>query len=309
MTFRRFFTLDFASQAVESGTVIAAAVPGYVMARGAGWPFERGQAVKSQKQNTLSSLQILSQLLRNEKKDLVKTYAKTGIKQTIGKGVSIAGVSSWVNYTWPHLDPLSKGLVTTLFSTPLATWTTYSDEQLRISDSLKKAGLNTREINIHDHQFKKEKRNIIKVTGGREAITGVITFTAIDANYKFIKPYFPESTPDSVIKAIAASSASCGAQVFNMPFINFYTYVLAKPHPSLVYSMKQFWKEEHLAGLFRGLPLRSCNRAIVYGVSFFWNFYTEKSIKQLKIAQSFKETMEKPTSDEEYIRTIFASPK
>lgn len=299
MGFRDLFSTKFAGEVVESFTVLSAATLfGGVPARALGWPSECWYTIASQKNNTLSSTQIISQLLKDPQ-GLAKGFKETGLKQTIWKSASTAGVTSFVNYTWPGLEPIYKGLLGAGIGTSFETYFTYDSEEKRVKHTLKVK----RDIGIHDPTFQKQKRTMILITGGRIFITGTITVTAIYANYELMKRYFHDSLPDGVIKAVAAGSASFFVQPLNMPFINLQTETFANPSTSCRQQIKNYVAEETLSGFFRAFPGRCVNRAIGYGTMFASSAVTEPFIRKLQIAHWVKAALEKPTEIEEYIKS------
>ena len=145
----------------------------------------------------------------------------------------------------------------------------------------------TRQVQT-SRMFTPEFARVAQATSTRILWTSITTFTAINKADEWIRPYVPKSHSDSsMIKASAALVSTFAIQPINMPFINFQTYVAAKPNKPYTHLVKSFFAEHTFKEMFRGSLGRSIHRGVYYGYAFF----VSEQIKKIENANKSKLSM------------------
>lgn len=241
------------------------------------WPIEKMVFDASITPNPHYPTIIRANLNTEALKELHSIFKKAGVVQTVGKAASSMGVATVVDHEYSHLSPIKKGLLTAVVGFGPEALTTASGESRRVqfSQNMVNRNLPVQQIGYFTPEFQR----VLAVTSARALWTSVTTFTAINMTDAMVRPYVPSEHQNSAfIKAGAALVSTFCIQPFNMPIINFQTYVLRNPKRTMEECARSFYRENTCLDLVRGAWARSVHR----GVFYFATFFMSESLKKLK---------------------------
>jgi len=246
-----------------------------LLGRAAMWPSEWVYYQAAQKSNPLSYWTLYRVCLSpTMMRELTTSFIKAGVKPTVGKSFSNAGVYKMMDLKFAHLNdqPLKKAFIATLFSAPLEAYFTSPGEYEKIQRFHKTQ---------NSYVLGKTERNRFRAaTFTRILGTRFMTISGIYQMKAWMNPFFSPSTPDSVKNGITATIAGGLVQVANTPFINYHTFAALHLKMTFKESVIAFIKENtKVKDLERGLNGRGINCAGYYGLTFF----VAKAIDESKV--------------------------